>query len=951
MPASLLQLKIRGVRSYSPFQHKTQTIDFMPLTLIVGSNGSGKTTVIEALKFCISGDEPPLSDSRRNFVHTSKHPINAFDKNISFAAIELLFNSHRNELIHAKREVCRPCGGKGAPTPGITSCYRIVNGPWKHVHKQEDWCKTIPALFNLPNKAIVSHVILCHQDDNLWCMADSSTVKQIFDRIFGCEQYKKEIKHIDAEIKNCKSDLALAERDLLHNKERVEALHKFEAQAIKLKTEIEKINQETSELDGVIETLSIKKNQLKEEITIFERKQQDLELQQCRIIESEEREMSIREKLKNKPIEESEMSNEKLNAKLQEHIELGKMVKSKTDEYCAQEDMIKKKIRNLESDKEAQQNVINKLQVIELKSRDTKENLAKELLNIKKEYNLEKIDEENFKPSIDALSDFEKDLRQHKCDQAEVEEGLATKQLKLNREINKLEGIQQGLTEIIKNKEAFLRDYQHQLAKLNPLSKNVLKIQTNMGRMHNLTDKMSQSIHVLRLIDVINETDEIVSDVVKIVEHQSVTKISKAMREIEAEILDKKNDFIMAKNRKEELAAEIKKTEEDLMMARSGAKDAHNKVVLFGTKRKGLTHLYEQYTAELAFISNKCLSSRLEEIKQITREHEEKSVELVRVQENRMKLSDDYSSSCKNFEELTINQNLRTLKAKIASQKEIERELKDFLKKNDQSSHLKERIRELEIEELKLRDRRSMLAGSKVRIEGETYRVKLELESHKTTLFKNAETLGKVVCNKMILQDLEKLKQCFNQSIMTFHNQMIIKINEVLKLRWRKIYQGSDIEYIELIDEEITRNKNQKGYNYYISMTKNGIRMKMREKGSAGQKALASIIMRMALGELFVKDFAFIALDEPTANLDLANVQSLAKTIGNYVKRRTKRGYNIQWVIITHDEQFLKALDGESSPFYYRLTLDNESCSKVDKISYEEAQQTTELPADKKETA
>ena len=46
---SIQKMAIQGVRAFSP--HQEQTIEFYkPLTMIVGANGCGKTTIIECLK-------------------------------------------------------------------------------------------------------------------------------------------------------------------------------------------------------------------------------------------------------------------------------------------------------------------------------------------------------------------------------------------------------------------------------------------------------------------------------------------------------------------------------------------------------------------------------------------------------------------------------------------------------------------------------------------------------------------------------------------------------------------------------------------------------------------------------------------------------------------------------------------------------------------------------------
>ena len=53
-----------------------------------------------------------------------------------------------------------------------------------------------------------------------------------------------------------------------------------------------------------------------------------------------------------------------------------------------------------------------------------------------------------------------------------------------------------------------------------------------------------------------------------------------------------------------------------------------------------------------------------------------------------------------------------------------------------------------------------------------------------------------------------------------------------------------------------------------VVMVKNSTEMDMRGRCSAGQKVLASLIIRLALAETFSATCGIIALDEPTTNLD-----------------------------------------------------------------------------------
>ena len=58
------KLAIRGIRAFSP--DREQAIEFeSPLTMIVGANGCGKTTIIECLKYSTTGARKGRARARR----------------------------------------------------------------------------------------------------------------------------------------------------------------------------------------------------------------------------------------------------------------------------------------------------------------------------------------------------------------------------------------------------------------------------------------------------------------------------------------------------------------------------------------------------------------------------------------------------------------------------------------------------------------------------------------------------------------------------------------------------------------------------------------------------------------------------------------------------------------------------------------------------------------------
>lgn len=131
-----------------------------------------------------------------------------------------------------------------------------------------------------------------------------------------------------------------------------------------------------------------------------------------------------------------------------------------------------------------------------------------------------------------------------------------------------------------------------------------------------------------------------------------------------------------------------------------------------------------------------------------------------------------------------------------------------------------------------------------------------------------------------------------------------------------------------MVDQgERSASARRRTYNYRVVMIQQGKTLDMRGRCSAGQKVLACIIIRIALALLFSNNFTVITLDEPTTNLDNANIRALAKAI---VKLR-KMNQHLQIVIITHDEDFLQCLSADDYvDQYYRVYKNDEGYSTIE---------------------
>jgi DNA repair protein RAD50 len=154
-----------------------------------------------------------------------------------------------------------------------------------------------------------------------------------------------------------------------------------------------------------------------------------------------------------------------------------------------------------------------------------------------------------------------------------------------------------------------------------------------------------------------------------------------------------------------------------------------------------------------------------------------------------------------------------------------------------------------------------------------------------------------------------------------------------------------------------------KSYNYRVVMRKGDLPLDMRGRCSAGQRVLASIVIRLALAETFCLNCGILALDEPTTNLDDPNKAGLAHALARIIQSRSRQ-QNFQLICITHDEvcfwqysksflpllqDFVRLMNNELSTgaeirkpeYYFRISRQEEGTtgkffSQIERIPWDE---------------
>lgn len=217
------------------------------------------------------------------------------------------------------------------------------------------------------------------------------------------------------------------------------------------------------------------------------------------------------------------------------------------------------------------------------------------------------------------------------------------------------------------------------------------------------------------------------------------------------------------------------------------------------------------------------------------------------------------------------------------------------------------RIRELQDKIARAEGRRS---GVKEQVRN--LKRKLNTEDYKEIDERTREMMIMYETTQICVKDLEKYHKALDKALLRYHGMKIADINKIIRELWTLVYKGEDITNIELVSGQEGAGKSARSYNYRVVMTKGNSQLDMRGRCSAGQRVLASIVIRLALAETFCISCGVMALDEPTTNLDYANKRGLAIALSHIIATRAQQS-NFQLVVITHDEDFVTMMKHELS--------------------------------------
>lgn len=186
-------MSIRGIRAFSP--DRDETIEFYsPLTMIVGANGCGKTTIIECLKYSCTGSLPPGTRSGQSFINDPSMTESVEVK----ANIKLRFTNRQGNatvVVRSFQLTKKRTKMEFKALDGVVRMTDALGDKVSLTQKCSELDKHVPDLLGV-SKAIMENVVFCHQEESNWPLQEGALLKKKFDDIFESTRYSKALDAI-----------------------------------------------------------------------------------------------------------------------------------------------------------------------------------------------------------------------------------------------------------------------------------------------------------------------------------------------------------------------------------------------------------------------------------------------------------------------------------------------------------------------------------------------------------------------------------------------------------------------------------------------------------------------------------------------------------------------------------------------------------------------------------
>ncbi|OXA62488.1 DNA repair protein RAD50 [Folsomia candida] len=875
MEVKLKSLKFYGFRTFSD-DSEVHEINFdKKLTIIHGRNGSGKTTVVEILLFCMTGKLSSNPDGLDSFVTGVPATITlTFIKGSDTYEIKWTLNRPNVKIMAT-------CQIKENRTEAEEIIRKILDVPAGAVEK----------------------LILVPQENTLWAFNTPTNLKEVLDKLLNLEEDNKQLmklveakKEIEKRMKTAEIDLTVAQgaaekHPSIVTEEAATSRKEAELQAVvtQLTDEIEemlnkhekydkvlKLGEDLDRLKSCADSLNISE----EEIDTLDEK--ELEYDLARVdAELGDKLSTIMRKIREKDdlaIQLQDTSEQLGHAKA--NLENSEVSLAQILEYCSQYDS-----PDVESCKGVIQAKITKLQ----------EDL--EQINIRKE----KVEVQNRLDSCIKLEQMALNFEKFK----KMSDQKWTTLLQLERDIAKVEGKIEAGQENVDDFERLCPDETILMAELNGrillLKRNLKYLTAQLATKTATFDEMeTQFFDELKfdpnLASVVQSQNNGSRDYplpakIARIDESLLSNDSKSQNKFsqiatEKSTLLQKLGGLNSRLIVDETTEDIKpQLDDELFKLKMAFGQIENLQRLSVARNNGEgTHLMvDAFNASCEILREQAAQKEIE-LKEL-----EIVIHDVKKKKEKIQFKREKAIPC-------ISQ-IREIKTALATATQTL--ISCSLESTQVSTHAGQLFDQITQKTTTLENAKEKSATAS----GELNEIRKALATSTANVAAckiHEEAMSNLVTGYKIADTVASAKR---HQILTKHQEMVAEINQYLADKWESLFPYDDIPSISLSQVEIKHEGVRRvDYNYHFNMdTSADGELKMRGRSSHGEKILAALIIRCALAKKFGPNCEILAFDEPMGGLDGDMGRGLVDHFSSITDKT-------QVIVTTHSLEFAKAL-------------------------------------------
>ncbi|KAI8052552.1 P-loop containing nucleoside triphosphate hydrolase protein [Syncephalis plumigaleata] len=269
------KLLIRGIRSFDP--QGTNVIEFYkPLTIIVGHNGAGKTTIIECLKYITTGDLPPNSKGGA-FINDPKIAREAEVK----AQIKLKFRNVNGRSMVCTRSMMLTQKKSTVSQKTLEGVLLTKDPETGEQVSLSSRCADLDADMPMQlgiSKAILDNVVFCHQEESNWPLSEPSILKKKFDEIFAATRYTKALDAIKNIRKEKGVDLKMDKQKLEFVEVDHEKAKKIESMVESTRRDVDQFTKRMAELEQELSVVNMEIESAMDKLQEYQQKASQLDI-------------------------------------------------------------------------------------------------------------------------------------------------------------------------------------------------------------------------------------------------------------------------------------------------------------------------------------------------------------------------------------------------------------------------------------------------------------------------------------------------------------------------------------------------------------------------------------------------------------------------------------------------------------------------------------------------